>query len=252
MCFKQHMQVNFSPNPIFFKSNTGFYKAEDGNPIGTTTKMFRADINWQRFTNFIVKHFHDKDKVNIIQFASSDGSEAYTQIITLLENNKNPQKFFPIEAYDINEDIYKAAASGYINLNDKDKLKFTDRKIDFYKYFAKENSSEISKIAIQHDKLQNTEAYKARQILTDKVNFHHGDMFKILPEHEDKSNTIVLCRNILNYFSDRDLDKFVTTAAWKLKSGSLLVTGEIDFIRVDDIIQRNGFVKLFPCVYMKA
>lgn len=246
------MQVNFSQNPIFFKSNIGFYKAEDGTSIGTNTKMFRADLNWQRFTNFIVKHFQDKDKVNIIQFASSDGSEAYTQIITLLENNKNTEKFFPIEAYDINEEIYKAATSGYINLNDKDKLKFTDRKINFNKYFEKENSSEISKIAIQHDKLQNTEAYKARQILTDKVNFHHDDMFKILPEHEDKSNTVVLCRNILNYFSDRDLDKFVTTAVWKLKSGSLLVTGEIDFIRVDDVIQRNGFIKLFPCVYMKA
>ncbi len=245
------MQINFYPNNLRFTSNSGFYKTEDGNSIGTTTKMFRADLNWKDFTNFMIKHFNHKDNVQILQFASSDGSEAYTQIISLLENNKATDKFFPIEAYDINEDIYRAASSGYINLNNKDKSKFVGKKIDFDKYFEKENISEANKIAILHDKLENSEAYKVRPILTDRVNFHHGDMFKVMLEHEDNGNTVVLCRNILNYFSDRDLDRFVTTAAWKLKPRSLLVTGEIDRVRVDDVIQRNGFLKLFPNVYMK-
>lgn len=245
------MKINFCPNYCYFSSNNGFYRAENGNGIGTQTKMFRADLDWNQFTDFMVKHFKDKDKVQILQFASSDGSEAYTQIITLLENynDKNIDKFFSIEAYDIDKNMYEAANSGLLNMDDKDLRRFKNRSIDFNKYFELKSDKEID---ILNNTLENSQTYNASPVLTDKVNFHHGDMFDVMKNHKDNSNTVVLCRNILNYFTDREVDRFMSFAACNLKNGSLFVTGEIDEGRVDEIIQRRGFIKVMPKVYMKV
>ena len=59
------MRINFCPNVQYFTSNNGYYKSENGNPIGTVTQMFRPDLDWNRFTDFMVKHFKNKDKVQI-------------------------------------------------------------------------------------------------------------------------------------------------------------------------------------------
>lgn len=249
--FKHYMQINFYSNFQTFTSNNGYYRAENGNNIGTYTKMFRADLDWERFTDYIVKHFRSKDNVQILQFASSDGSEAYTQILSLLKNYdyKTAKKFLPIEAYDIDSDMYNIANSGLVNITNADKLKFSDRDIDMANYFKKIPNKKIN---IKNDTLENSEIYEAAPILRRNVNFHQGDMFKILQTHLDDVNTVLLCRNILAYFTDREIYNFLMTASAKLKSGSLLVTGEIDKDHVDDIIQRFDFEKIFPYVYRKV
>lgn len=243
------MNINFCPNYCYFTSNNGYYRDENGNGIGTKTKMFRADLDWNRFTDFMVKHFNDKDKVQILQFASSDGSEAYTQIITLLENYKNLDKFFPIEAYDIDKNMYEAANSGLLNMDDKDLTSFKNRNIDWGKYFKLKSDKGLE---ILNNTLENSKTYSASPVLIDKVNFHQGDMFEVMKNHKDDSNTVVLCRNILEYFTDREVDSFMSFAASNLKNGSLFVTGEIDEGRVDEIIQRYGFVRVLPNIYMKV
>lgn len=250
MGFYPFMIINYSQTPLYFSSNNGYYRAENGNNIGTFTKMFRADLDWERFTDYFVKHFRDKDNVQILQFASSDGSEAYSQIITLLENyqDKNINKFLPIEAYDIDTNVYNIAKSGMINISDNEKLKFMVRDIEFDKYFKKLSDK---KIKIENDTLENSVTYEVSPLLRSKVNFHQGDMFDAIQKYKDNSNTILLCRNILSYFTDREIDKFLTTVSYKLKSGSLFVIGEIDNSRVDSEIQRYGFERVLPYVYRK-
>ncbi len=51
--------------------------------MANITCTFRIDLDWADFAKLEIENFKHKDKVNIIQFASSDGSEAYTQIIVL-------------------------------------------------------------------------------------------------------------------------------------------------------------------------
>ncbi len=245
------MRINFCPNVQYFTSNNGYYKSENGNPIGTVTQMFRPDLDWNRFTDFMVKHFKNKDKVQILQFAASDGSEAYTQIITLLENFKgqNIDKFFPIEAYDIDKNMCDVANSGLLNMNFIDLKKFNDNNIDVDKYFEFYSDKNIN---ILNDTSEHFQTYKALPILTENVNFHQGDMFDVSKKHTDDSNTVVLCRNILDYLTDREVENFMMYNSFNLKKGSLFVTGEIDEHRVESIIMRNGFVKVLPHVFMKA
>lgn len=241
------MNVSFQPH---FCSNTRYYKSKDGNPVGTYTRLFRADLDWERFSDFLVKHFNDKDHVQFVQFASSDGSEAYTQIISLLKKHKNVGKFFPIQAYDIDKEIYEASKSGLINLNINDIYKLDN----FKKYFKKTSD----RLVIEGDTLTDSSlqdnpsiTYKVSKVLTDKVDFHNADMFEVLQNHEDKSNTIILCRNVMFFLSDREIDRFTTLAGSKLKNGSIIVTGEWDAEKVNPALEIKGFVRVFQNVYMK-
>lgn len=243
----------YAPN---FTSNTGEYKADNGNSVGTFTNMFRSDLEWEGFTDFFVKNFANKDKVNIIQLASSDGSEAYTQIITLLENHTNTDKFFPIKAYDINPDICAAAKSGLINLTFRDMIKIYTRNIEFDNYFENTNhnifiQNDSLKTADKNDKQNQADTYKVSKTLTNRVKFRQADMFDVLYDHNDKSNTVVLCRNVLDYLTDREIDHFTTLAACRLNKGSLFVIGEIDSPRVDEFLLSKGFERIMSHVFIK-
>ncbi len=247
------MKISFCPY-IQFCSNTRVYKAEDGNPVGTYTRLFRADLDWEKFTDFMVKHFKDKENVQFIQFASSDGSEAYTQIISLLEKHNNTDKFFPIKAYDIDEEICNASKSGLLNLNITDKSKFDEHGIDFKKYFQKSDKE----LNIDGDTLKDTDlqikpskTFKVSKTLTDRVKFQNADMFDILRKHKDNSNTVIMCRNVLFFLSDREIDHFTTLAACKLKKGSLFITGEHD-TKINEILETKGFIRVMPNVYMQS
>lgn len=134
------------PNKFSFGSCARFYKTSNGDEIGTNSWLFRDDVDWKRLAKYEKNHFADKNRVNIIQFASSDGSEAYTQIISLLENypNKNSEKFFPIKAYDIDEEIVNAARSGLLNTNMVDRINLQINSDDYSKYFT--NTNEILNI----------------------------------------------------------------------------------------------------------
>jgi chemotaxis methyl-accepting protein methylase len=245
------MQVSFMPqNNFTFGSNSSYYCAENGNSVGTYTKLFRPDLDWEWFTEFLVKNFREKDNVNFIQFGSSDGSEAYTQIITLLDRfyDKDVKKFFPIEAYDINEDIYNSAKSGIINIYDYEKKSFENRNINFNRYFQPTEETCL----IQGEIPEGSHSYKASKDLTSRVSFHCADMVDILRNLKDDSNTVILCRNLLYYLSDRDVDFFTTMLACRLKKGSVFVTGGIDRPNVDEMLQAKGFIRMMPNVYRQT
>lgn len=234
-----------------FKSNSGDYKADNGNKVGTYTGLFRGDLDWENFSDFLMNHFKNKDSVKIIQLGASDGSEAYTQIISLTEkNSKNSEKFFPIKAYDINSDICNNAKSGYINLSGTDLAKLKEKNINTEKYFKNAQKS----IYITNDTmLKNKEAktYKALSGLTDNVNFQTADMFDVMREYKDDSNSVVLCRNVLYYLSEREIDHFTTIVASNLKKGSVFVTGEIDTDYAKNSLITKGFKKIAENIFEK-
>ncbi len=69
-----------------FGTNARIYKTQTGIEMGTLTYPFRDDVDWKKLTEYEINHFKNHDRVNIIQFASSDGSEAYSKIISFLES----------------------------------------------------------------------------------------------------------------------------------------------------------------------
>ena len=243
------MKVSFcNPNyfcyrPAFSSNATKEYN-KDGKPVCTCTFMFRGDCNWQEMTDYFIRHFKDKDKVNVFQFGSSDGSEAYTKIISLLETKKDVNKFFPIKAFDISEQMVNAANSGMINIL-PDEIKDIP---NFYRYFTPTDK----KLVLERDILHN-KTYEVKDILKNKVQFKKGDMFEIMKNFKDDSNSLLLCRNVLLYFEDDEITELADLLAEKLKKGSLFVVSpdDRDLTNIDTKLSNRGFRYIFNGVYRK-
>ncbi len=138
-------------------------------------------MDWQAFIKYQIEHFKDKENVNIIQFGASDGSEAYTYIMSLLESTspEETEKFFPIKAYDIKDTMVKIANNGYINIFADDETRMNNNNIRWRKYFDRPEVEPYQYI--------NTTLYKVRNKLINRVNFNQGNMFELLPRINDNS-----------------------------------------------------------------
>lgn len=248
------MKINPVTNSLNFQSTSRRYTDSNGDPFGCFTMFFRDDLNWEKLSEFELEHFKKKDEVNVVMFACSDGSEAYSKIISLLENpieQKKPQakKFFPIHAFDVDDEIVKTAKSGYIKATSFDIVEIISRTNKYTDYFQKSEE----KLNIANDITQGNLVLKAKAALTDRVKFNKGDMFKEIRKIKDNSNTILMCRNILGYFLNDKIEEFIKLASEFLKRGSLFVIGDYDhsYIDIGKIIENNNFKKVLKNVYEK-
>lgn len=244
------MQIQMNNN-ISFQSNNRRYRGSSGSILGCYTRLFRDDLNWKRLAKYEVEHFKDKNKVNIVMFAASDGSEAYSKIISLFKAAKNGMnKFFPIKAYDIDDEILNAAKSGYVQADNWDILEIKSRVDNIDDFFEKTNQ----RMRIKNDgSTYGFTTLKATSKLTQNVMFNKGDMFKEVAKIKDNSNTILMCRNILGYFLNDKMEEFIKLASDFLKKGSLFVIGDYDrqYINIDKLIEQYNFEKVFKNVYKK-
>lgn len=121
---------------------------------------------------------------------------------------------------------------------------------DYSKYFT--NTNKI--LNIKEDiTLQNKKTLQATNLLKNRVHFERADMYNILAELNDNSDTILLCRNILGYFEDDKVEKFVKIVSNKLKQGSMFIIGQHDTSNsfIDRYLLENKFMKIFEHVYQK-
>ena len=169
-------------NSPAFGTTHRYYKNANGE-FGTNTWPFRDDIDWKALSEYEKKHFKNTQKVNLVQFASSDGSEAYTQIISLIENNPSAddKKFFPIKAFDIDPEVVKAAQSRLLNTMTFDRVSLQMNTENYDKYFKETGKKLDIKDDIKFDSVKTLEVSK---ILTDKVVFENADMYKSLALRE--------------------------------------------------------------------
>ncbi len=253
-CVKYNQPYQKHYTSPYFGSNSRIYKSHTGKEMGTLTFPFRDDLDWKKLTEFELNHFKSHENVNIIQFASSDGSEAYSTIISLIESgNKNVEKFFPIKAYDIDKEIVRAANSGMINIHPENMKYIEPHCKNFSKYFIP--SSE--KLEIQNDFFDLIKVpYKTYRVcdeLRKRVKFNHADMYDVMFQIEDKSNTILMCRNVLGYFSERQVKNTIEIISRKLKKGSLFVIGKFDrdMTLVEIYLKNNNFKEVLKNVYIK-
>ncbi len=246
---------NLNHNTLTFGTTSRFYKDYKGDEVGTYSWLFRDDIDWHALVEYERQNFKDKEKVNIIQFAASDGSEAYTKLIAMEENGSPEfEKFYPIHAYDIDEEIIKAARSGLINCIPNDIKRLDNAGIKFKKYFWEAAGS----LNIQNDRMYHL--YGVPQIthevnpkLQSRVLFNTADMFDIVKRIEDDSNTIVMARNVMLYLQEDEIKSFINILSNKLKPGSLFITGKLDHdkSRINEYLQNGGFIKIMNNVYKK-
>ena len=250
--YNQRFDSKFNKS-LNFKSTLRDYKSEqiDGRSFGNYSWTFRYDLNWYKLAAYILESFQNKDTVNLIQYASSDGSEAYTMLISLLEcgNESLVKKFLPLKAFDIDPIIINAAKTNLINLTDDDVNEL--KKIEvFDKYFVlnKEN------LDIEDDvKVKSSKTYAVDEILSKNIDFNVGDMFKKVDDIKDNSNTILFCRNSLAYFEKPEIEKFVKKVNDKLNKNSLFVVGRMETTNMNfmNAMKECKFQEIMPCVFKK-
>jgi len=263
------MPYTYNPHirSVNFGSTDRFYTDKNKKEFGNNTWMFREDLNWKNYTEFIISNFRNKDKVNIIQFAASDGSEAYSLVLSLLGNDKKKDvsKFFPVQAYDIDDYIVSKAQRGIISLSQDDIDNLSIHHIPIKKYFEHMIPSYIkpdNPLYKNFIEEYSTKVFGSRDSfivsdnLKNKTKFKIGDMFEITPKIQDNSNTIIMCRNILGYFYDEPekIKSFIDDINKVLKPGSVFVIGDLDtsLTHIDSYLNDKKFIRIMKNVYLKV
>ena len=208
---------NYSQKTQAFKSVNRFVNTKDGRIYQTFTQFYRNDLNWGAFIEFLENKYKNIPKVNIFNFACSEGAEAYSLAISLLENVKdNVNKYFPIFASDIDKNNIEVAQKGCFEIKNIELYRINkNTKNKFDKYFVPTTSStgEISKL-------------ETKDFLKEKVEFKIDDILsgiKRLP----KTNSVFLIRNVWPYLDIEEKSEILRELATLDKSCCVAI-GEID------------------------
>lgn len=235
-------QTNYAKtNQINFKSNLRTIRDETGRIIyRNTSSFFRDDINWSKFTDFIIEKYKDAKKVNVHCFACSEGAEPFSLAMILNEKlgAEKAKKFFPIIASDIDEEILKNPKSGIIkpSIYDIELTKFYMGP-EYKKYITHGNQFTINEMLRERVTDGNIS-----ELLKDKVIFKKIDMLK---DNIDipSENTIVLCRNVWPYLGVYGQQELAEKFSQRLGKNSMLMLGGYDSTEstVANYLKSNNF-----------
>lgn len=212
--------------------------------IRNSTNFFREDLNWNDLTKYIIEHFKDIKKVNAYSLACSDGSEAYSYAISIMENVPKAlySKFFPVQACDIDKEVLKIANSGRINA---DSMEFALISKNYNILMDEYLKDRDVSILINGDDISGTDeihSYKIAPSLKNSVEFKQSDILTELKKLNDEGNSVIMCRNVFPYLSYGYVDEVLRTAKSKIKSGSLFVIGDYDKSRnIGEKLLSEGF-----------
>lgn len=212
--------------PIPFKS-TSTEKIINGiKVVGNKTSFFRNDVNWDNLINYLIEKYKNETKVNIFNFACSDGSESYSIAIKLLNKLKDgASKFFPILAYDINEDVVKRANRYTIGLRDTDISAIEQNTSKRFKdYFI---LSDQKMNPPEETNIYEFIHYDVRDILKKTVTFNQLDMTRrascLFP-----CNSVVFFRNVYPYLPIEEQEKLIGNLYKNLGKNSTVICGSFD------------------------
>ena len=216
--------------------------------VRTSTNMFREDMNWIDLLKYALFKFMDTDKINTYSLGASDGSEAYTFATLLMHrlSEKMYNKFFPIIAVDIDDQMINAANSRKINIHDFEFASVNrNYHINLHDYFINKKKS----IQIDNDDADWTEkgkfhSYEPIDELKRAVKFKKSDVLTEINKMEDKGTSLIFCRNIFPYMSTGYRNDVISAAENKLKRGSLFILGDYDHtIEITPALEKCGFFR---------
>ena len=233
-----------------YRDSTLRFAIETEGLISTYTQAFREDMEWTELSKVFDENFKDNDKVKLYSLACSDGSEAYTLAISLLENTQNPTKFFPITALDKDEVIIEFAKNKRINLSNSELGRIKAASHLGKEYFV--DKDQFIKIKGETRNDNSCYSYSPIRILKDNIKFEQGDILDFLKKIEDNGNSIILCRNVFPYLSVDSHYDILKVLEQKLKAGSLFVIGQYDIHAcIDKKLLNHGFEKISSLIFRK-
>lgn len=217
-----------------FKSNELETLNENGEVVNrNVTELFRADLRWQEFTELLAEKYYNTDRINIVDYACSDGSEAYTLALSLM--NYAPEiceKSFPIIAKDFDKHILRQAIAGPCNVFNSDIDAINDhtnnRFDDYFNIVPAQDSDFIF-------------AIRPKKILKDKILFEHANILEDVQRLPDENN-IILCRNCWEYLGKQNFHYLAEQLYEKTKNNGLLVIGKHEEkFGVPEVLKKHGF-----------
>ncbi len=223
-------------------ANTTMFFRHDLNTAHTT--KYTTDGTWKGFRRTIVDNFKVAPRVNVYDFASSDGSEAYSFILSLIDElgEEEAQKFFPIKAYDIDSKMVEIAQGGSIPC-DYDDVKRLAQNVT-----QKRNEKYYSINLLKNNYIPFL--FEASSELKNNVQFSQASIQSKIDSIEP-SNSLVMCRNFWPYLSENDVREAIWKLSEKLDDSSLLVVGCFDKFSVHQYLKICGFQEICPFVYKK-
>ncbi len=206
-------------NRTNFKSTTStVYDHVQGKCYSRYTKFLREDLEWKKFIDFIQSKYANIPKVNIINYASSDGSEPWSLGMLIMEYIKNPERLLPIKAFDFDEKNIIESKRGICQINSGDIVRLNQLIPNWnYKYMEPFRTTEYS----------SNKGVKLYEHFQDKVTFTKKD---ITTDFEEKlpPNTILLCRNMWPYLESWQQKLLICKLQNTLDETSLLVIGNLE------------------------
>jgi len=180
-----------------------------------TTKFFRDDIEWQLLADYILNN----GLINVYSLACSDGSEPFTMGMILKDRAKlkgmNADKYFPVHASDLYEDIFEGAKNGSIFINALDEKRIQN-------FFTVYKLEDFFTQDPQYD-----QKYTLKKEHRNMVEFSRKDAVtesgKKFPE-----NSVVMVRNVAQQLKFEKVKKLYSNLCKNLSEGSLLVIGFFD------------------------
>ena len=216
-----------------FKSS--FRSVYDNNfslKYNTNTCFFRSDLKWGEFVDYLNKKYENTDKVNVIDYACSSGEEPNSLAMILdFKLGSKANKFFPIQAFDIDEDNIEQAEKGLFGLN-KGELELIENNIgDKYKeYFDLYNDEQGKPILLS-----------SKENLKSKITYKQSDIKKDFFRVPSK-NTVLFCRNFIPYLKIGEEMELVKNIAQHLQSSSLVVLGHFEIsYGIEKLFEKAGF-----------
>ena len=241
---KRYFNADF--HKLLYENTTSFFRYD----LKTAHQDVYApnsfwDGNWIGFRRTIANYFKDVSKVNVYDFACSDGSEAYSLILSLIEElgEETSLKFFPIQAFDIDKTIIKIAQSGVIPCDIDDIRRISEN----LKNKTKSNYYQIS--SDPNNALKTS--FTASDKLKEKVNFKLSDIQSQI-DNINPTNSLVLCRNFWPYLSQSDRQQTFKRLCDKLDETSLIVIGYFDTSAIKLPFEEYGYQEICPFVYKKV
>lgn len=224
--------ANSSP---MFGSTTRVVHKSGFKMYANFTEFLRPDFPWKPFIDLVEQKYRNVPKINILNFACSDGSEPYTLAMLLKDRfGNNANRFFPIKAYDFDEDIIDLAKEKTINFGPDDLYRLSQEVPNWEKDYFK---------IIRTSLFGPDRKITPRNSIKNAVEFEQKELPKDFPK-EKLTNTIVFARNFWPYMERMNYKVLAIMMAEILDDTCLVALGALEkTFQIGKLLEKEGFIK---------
>lgn len=180
------------------------------------TSFFRNQYFWVDLVKVLRDKYKNCDKVNVFNYACSNGSETYTLIMAMLSQlSEDSKKFFPVIAKDYDEYVIDLAKNG--------ELVISDREISDIESITGEPVEKFFTL----DSFLGRKYASPKPILKDNAKFQEANILSdVLKLPQD--NTVILARNFWPYLHPQARPVLVDRLSERLQENATVVIGTYD------------------------